>query len=84
MIVADENIVFWLGLGRRPGTALLFEQRVRLRWPWRGTTCRGYNLSGTGQLIPFIVGVLSLLQIMHLILVQISKRASQKRERDIM
>jgi hypothetical protein len=43
-----------------------------------------YILSSTGQLIPFVVGVLSLLRILHLIIVQISDRASQKREMDIM
>ena len=42
-----------------------------------------YILSSTGQLIPFVVGILSLLRIVHLIIVQISERASQKRERDI-
>ena len=43
-----------------------------------------YILSSTGQLIPFVVGILSLFRIVHLIIVQVSDRASQKREREIL
>jgi hypothetical protein len=42
-----------------------------------------YTLSSTGQLIPFVVGLLSFLRILHLIIVQIVDRTSQKREKDI-
>jgi hypothetical protein len=42
-----------------------------------------YVLGSTGQLIPFVVGVLGLLRILHLIAVGMSETAGHKSERHI-
>jgi hypothetical protein len=42
-----------------------------------------YVLGSTGQLIPFVVGILGLLRILHLIAVGMSETVGHKLERDI-
>lgn len=42
-----------------------------------------YVLGSTGQLIPFVVGVLGMIRNLHLIILQVSKRISHKKEKQI-
>jgi hypothetical protein len=55
---------------------------VELTIAWNNVT-GVYVLGSTGQLIPFVVGVLGLLRNIHLIIVRRSEQVSEKKEPEI-
>jgi len=55
---------------------------VELTLAWNNVT-GVYILGSTGQLIPFVVGVLGLLRNFHLIIVRRSEQVSEKKEPEI-
>jgi hypothetical protein len=55
---------------------------VELTLAWNNVT-GVYILGSTGQLIPFVVGVLGLLRNIHLIIVRRSEQVSEKKEPEI-
>jgi hypothetical protein len=55
---------------------------VELTLGWNNVT-GVYILGSTGQLIPFVVGVLGLLRNIHLIIVRRSEQVSEKKEPEI-
>jgi hypothetical protein len=55
---------------------------VELTIAWNNVT-GVYILGSTGQLIPFVVGVLGLLRNIHLIIVRKSEQVSEKKEPEI-
>jgi len=55
---------------------------VELTLGWNNVT-EVYILGSTGQLIPFVVGVLGLLRNIHLIIVRRLEQVSEKKEREI-
>ena len=75
-------MVTWFGLPTGYSVIIWVTLATEMTLAWNNVS-GVYILSSTGQLIPFVVGVLSLLRILHFIIVQISDRASQRKERNI-
>jgi hypothetical protein len=69
----------WFGLPVGYTVIIITALSVELTLSWNGATGL-YVIGSTGQLIPFVVGLLGLLRNLHLIAVQFAEKARRKNE----
>jgi hypothetical protein len=79
LFVDGHNLAKWMGLPVGYMVIMWASIAIELTLAWNGVSGI-YVLGSTGQLIPFVVGVLGLVRNLHLIAVKLSERTHERKE----